>query len=236
MDKNNTLLKGVNWNHLIYSSSFDKETDLANWKREGGEAMTIENGCLVLETDRVDTESTVSGNHLVAWLTKEIPANFLLEFSFKPLNKKQGLSIVFFNTRGIHGENIFEPPIKPRDGEFEQYHSGDLNNYHISYWAGTRGCTNLRKNKGFMLTASGKELIYGAAPDTFQKVQIYKNDNDIKLIIDNELALAWIDDGLEYGPVHNHSGWIGLRIMSHTWRAEYDYIKVYSVNSTAEQS
>ncbi|MDA1250282.1 MAG: DUF1961 family protein, partial [Planctomycetota bacterium] len=85
---------------------------------------------------------------------ERIPTDFLMEFTVRPHDRKQGLNIVFFNTTGLNGENIFKSPIKPRDGTFKQYWDGDLQSYHVSYWAGaganagTRGGrANLRKNK-----------------------------------------------------------------------------------------
>ncbi len=34
-------------------------------------------------------------------------------------------------------------------------------------------------------------------------------------------------DGVTYGPVHTHSGWIGLRQMSHADYGEYGHLTVY---------
>src|SRR5690606_35596727 len=145
-------------------------------------------------------------NHLVAWLRKEVPADFMLEFSFRPRDRDEGLAIVFFNTRGRGGEGIFDSSLSPRDGTFPQYHSGDLNGYHISYWAGDRDTSHVRKNHGFHLVAKGADLIRTGEPDAFQTVRIYKRGGQIRLMVDDEVALAYNDDGTTFGPVHNHSG------------------------------
>lgn len=132
---------------------------------EGGKRIAVENGKLVIESQIEEDLNEAESNHLVCWLTKEMPGGFLLEFKVRPQNRKQGLNIVFFNVRGVHGESIFDPALKPRTGRFSQYHSGDLNNYHISYWAAERGTVNVRKNAGFQHVATGSDLVSPAPED-----------------------------------------------------------------------
>ena len=126
---------------------------------------------------------------------------------------------------------MFDPSLSPRNGSFVQYLSGDLDNYHISYWAGDRGSANLRKNHGFHLAAGGEDLVCSAAPDQFQTIRIYKRGGMIRLTVDGRLALRYDDDGRTFGPVHTHSGWIGLRQMAPTHRCEYDHLAVYPLRA-----
>jgi len=212
----------VDWSHPVYQTTFDDASALKDWRLEGGKRMSIAGGKLVLESEPGNRD-----NHLVCWLTREMPADFLLEFTMRPMNRQDGLAIVFFNTRGIHGENIFDPALKPRDGVFRQYHSSDLNGYHISYWAGERGTANIRKNAGFKLVATGPDRIRDAPAEAFQVVRIYKRGGTIRLMVDDVVSVGWDDDGKTNGPVWTHRGWIGLRQMGHTVRCEYDYLKVY---------
>jgi hypothetical protein len=58
-----------------------------------------------------------------------------------------------------------------------------------------------------------------------------KRGGEIRVMVDGVVALAFDDDGKAYGPVHTHSGWIGLRQMGHTLRCEYEYVKVYPLTS-----
>lgn len=220
---------GVDWRHPVYETSFDDPEALRDWRLEGGKSASTEDGALVLESSPVAPGENArrNPNHLVYWLKKEVPADFLLEFTVRPSNPRDGLNIVFFNTRGIHGESIFDPALAPRDGTFSQYHSGDLNGYHISYWAGDRGTANVRKNKGFHLVAEGKDLIAGAPADAYQTVRLYKRGGKIRLTVDGELAVSYDDDGKNYGAAHTHSGWIGLRQMGRTIRCEYGELAVY---------
>jgi hypothetical protein len=195
---------------------------LKNWRLEGGKRVSLANGQLVLESEPGQRE-----NHLVCWLTQELPEAYLLEFTVRPQNRKEGLNIVFFSTRGAKGESIFDPGLKPRNGVFRQYHSSDLNGYHISYWAGDRGTANVRKNAGFKLVATGPDRIREAPADVFQVVRVYKRGGTIRLMVDDVISVAYDDDGKTDGPVWNHRGWIGLRQMGHTVRCEYEALKVY---------
>ena len=219
----------VDYDHPIYESSFEDQAALSDWRLEGGKRMSIAEGNLVLESQPTSKDR----NHLVCWLDREIPADFLLEFTVRPLDRQNGLNIVFFNARGANGESIFDPTLQERNGVFKQYHSGDLDNYHVSYWAGGRGFSNLRKNHGFHLVSSGKDYIIAGEPNTFQTVQIYKRAEKIRMMVDGLVAIAFDDDGRTFGPVHNHSGWIGLRQMGHTLRCEYGHVKIYGLSKTS---
>ena len=220
----------VDYANCVYESEFDDDAALADWRLEGGRRMTIAGGNLVLESRPTADDS----NHLVCWLKREVPADFLLEFTVRPQNRKEGLNIVFFNARGLNGESIFDPTLQRRNGVFKQYHSSDLNNYHVSYWAADRGFANLRKNRGFHLVASGKDYIIAGEPQEFQTVQIYKRDENIRVMVDGLVAIAFDDDGKTFGPVHKNSGWIGLRQMGHTLRCEYGHVKVYGLLPAGE--
>ncbi len=211
----------------VYVATFDDPCVLADWRLEGGRRIAVEAGRLVLESDTTSLRSEARGNHLVAWLDREIPADFCLEFSVRPQNRRRGLNIVFFSTRGRSGRSIFDPSLTPRDGTFRQYHSGDLDGYHVSYWAGDRGSSHLRKNHGFHLLAEGPDLVADAPPDSFQRVRLYKRGGLIRLSVDGRIALEHQDDGSVGGPPHTHAGWIGLRQMAHTHRCEYDDLAVY---------
>lgn len=213
--------------HPVYITTFDPPDALADWRLEGGLRMSVANGALMLESRAPGPNLKVTDNHLVCWLTKEIPADFLLEFRVRPQNRQRGLNIVFFSARGLHGESIFAPTLQPRSGLFSQYHSGDLNNYHVSYWAGDRGTANVRKNKGFALVATGPDLISAAPAGSWQTVQLAKRGGTIRLAVDGILSVGYDDLGVEHGPVWNHSGWIGLRQMAHTVQCEYDDLKIF---------
>ncbi|MCC7495465.1 MAG: DUF1961 family protein [Fimbriimonadaceae bacterium] len=220
----------VDWEHPAWRTTFDDPAELAQWRLEGGRQISIADGRLVLESTHQGPTSVAEDDHLVAWLDRELPGDFLLEFSLRPQNRQQGLNIVFFNTRGLHGESVFDPALAPRDGLFKQYHSGDLNGYHLSDWAGDRGSANVRKNKGFKLVASGPDRIAAAPAEAWSVVRLYKRGGLIRLAVDDVIAVGFDDDGQTWGPVWNHPGWIGLRQMAHTVRCEYDHLTVWPLH------
>jgi hypothetical protein len=217
----------VDWDHPVYQTSFDDEVVLDDWTLEGGWRKRIEEGCLILENGPDPADPDHKAQHLVCWLKPEIPADFLLEFTVRPAHRDQGLNIVFFNARGVGGESIFDASLAPRDGTFRQYTEGDINCYHASYWAAGRETTNMRKNKGFHLVAIGRDLVMPGPADGFQTIRLYKRGGTIRLTVDDVLAVGWDDDGRTYGPVHDHSGWIGLRQMLHTESCAYGRLAVW---------
>lgn len=217
----------VAWDRPLYRNTFDDPAALRDWQLEGGRAMSVRDGRLVLESPPGARTPEDNVGHLVCWLTREIPPDFLLEFSFRPHNRRQGLAIVFFSARGDGGRSVFDPGLKPRDGTFVQYLRGDLDNYHISYWAGDRGTANVRKNRGFQFVGVGDDLVAAASPDAFQTIRVYKRGGKIRLTVDGVVAAAFDDDGRTFGPAWTHAGWIGLRQMGHTLRGEYEHVTVW---------
>lgn len=202
----------------------------AEWVLEGAGHARQENGRLIISNHH---EKKAKSSHMVLWNNREVPGDFLLEFEMFPKDSKRGLAIIFFSARGRDGKDIFALNKAPREGEFSRYHSGDINCYHVSYWAvepktlKPRGFSNLRKNRGFKKVASGKDLISdeGRGP---HRVRLLKVDGTITLETRGKIALTWQDDGKEHGPVLG-SGKIGLRTMSHTGEVAYDSFKVWKV-------
>ena len=218
-----SIPKDVDWTKPIYQTAFDDPGELKNWQLEGGKRAGIENGKFILENASRE-------NHLVCWLKQEVPADFLLEFKMRPKDRKEGLAIAFFSARGLNGESIFDPKLKPRTGAYPQYNRGDLNAYHVSYWKGGDNTPNLRKSAGFHLVAQGANLVKDATADVFQTIRVYKRGGKIRLLVDDVVGLAWDDDSKSFGPVLG-SGWIALRQMGHTVRCEYDDLKIYPLRA-----
>ena len=108
-------LADVDYDNPVYETSFEDEGVLRDWRLEGGKRMSVADGNLVLQSQPTSDDR----NHLVFWLTKEVPADFLLEFTVRPQDRKQGLNIVFFNARGLNGESIFDSPLQKRNGLFK---------------------------------------------------------------------------------------------------------------------
>lgn len=204
----------------VYECGFDRAGDSADWVLEGGRSCRVEKGCLLLESAAIEE---VAPNQLVCWLKREAPADFLLEFTVRPEDRSRGLNIVFFNARGVNGQGIFDPSLAKRNGSFGQYVNGDLQAWHISYWAGGRGTAHLRRDPGLRMVAVGKDLVTGGPVGAFQRISIHKRGGLIRLAVDDQLALEHSGDGSE----GNVPGWVGLRQMALTRHCEYDSLALY---------
>jgi hypothetical protein len=218
----------VDFSRAVYASDFSDPRELSDWVLEGGKSMRIEDGRLILESAPAADAGERSRNHLVCWLKREAPADFLCEIVLRPQDKRNGLNIIFFSTRGRDGRSVFDPSLARRDGTFVQYHSGDLQGYHVSYWAAPRSTTHLRKNPGFHLVAvSDLDDIADSAPEVFDTLRIHKRAEKIRVMVNDRIIVAWDDDGKSFGPAILHSGWIGIRQMGYTLRCDYDRVAVY---------
>ena len=194
-----------------------------DWVLEGPGRAWTEKGRLHIESSR-----PTQGGHVVLWNTRTLPADFLLEFAVSPRDSSNGLNIVFFCATSREGGDIFGLSLPRRGGIFKNYHTGALNSYHISYWAGgLRRTANLRKNYGFFLPACGDDRIANQGPGP-HTVRLLKAGGSIRLETRGRIALAFDDGGKTYGPVHG-PGRIGLRQMGHTHRASYSAFKVWRV-------
>lgn len=226
----------VDFENPIYVADFANPRSVDEWILEGGASMEASGGKLVLKNGK-GPDGLDKGKPLVCWLKKELPADFLIEFSFCPRNRKEGLAIVFFSARGVNGSSVFDPSLAARTGDFKKYHSGDLNNYHISYWSGstrerdagkgTPPSSHVRKNFGFHLVAEGRDLIGPGTEGQFQTVRLYKKGGVIRLLVDGVVAVSYDDDGKSFGPILDKSGWFALRQMPHTGYAAYGKFAVY---------
>jgi len=209
---------------LVLEDTFDEPWE-ENWTLEGPGILTQEDGRLRMQEPQPDEEGA---NHIVLWNNTEIPGDFIAEWDFTP-NTVEGLCIVFFSAKGAGGESIFDPSLAERDGTFSQYHSGDINCYHISYFRNTNSrspnCA-LRKNAGFWRVAGGYDFIPLEAGVT-STLTLVKRGAHIQLAINGNVSIDWVDDGVSRGPVWG-SGWFGLRQMMTTdgW---YDNVRIWAV-------
>ena len=167
--------------------------------------------------------------HHVYWCPVELPASFVAEWEVRNKHPEAGLCIVFFAATGKNGQDVFSSELKPRNGIFKQYTKGDVNNYHISYYANTpsqkhRPYTHLRKNSGFHKVQVGKAGILHYSEKT-HRVRLVKNIGRIQMYIDGALIIDWLDDGKQHGPILG-AGKIGFRQMKWT-RFEYRNLRIW---------
>ncbi|HEX7009991.1 MAG TPA: DUF1961 family protein, partial [Phycisphaeraceae bacterium] len=211
---------------LIYDNPLSSPSDLAGWRMEGPGQVTFEQGAMILRSTRPDGPN---GN-FVYWCDRDFPDHIRVEWEVQPV-EDQGLCIIFFSAKGRHGEDIFDPSLAPRNGVFSQYHSGDINCYHISYYANApdapgRITINMRKNHGLYLVTNGPAGIIPGSR-AWHTVTLVKDGPRIQMGIDGKRVIDFFDDGQTYGPILG-GGKIGLRQMQWT-RMKYRNFRVYAL-------
>lgn len=216
---------------LIYENKLSCSDDIKNFVMEGSAEVYFENGKMRMK-NALSPELGQKSN-FVFWCDKDFPSDICIEWKFRPI-EEPGLAIMFFSAKGCGGEDLFDPSLAKRDGQYDLYHSGDINAYHISYfrrkWDDERGfhTCNLRKSRGFHLVAQGADPIPNC-DDAFDEytIKISKKKGKIDFIINDLPVFSWTDDGHEYGPVLS-GGKIGFRQMA-PMIGEYSDLKVYSM-------
>lgn len=215
---------------LLYENAFAKTADLKGWIMEGPGKTEFRDGWMHLFAPGEE-------GHHVYWCPRDFPASFIAEWELQNIETDAGLCILFFAATGIQGEDIFDPKLLPRDGVFRKYTKSDLNCYHISYYANAdangRLISHLRKNKGFNKVQIGENGI-PIASTAIHKEKLIKQDQWIRMYIDDRKIIDWEDDGETYGPVLG-AGKIGFRQMQWT-HFRYRNFKVWEAVHPASKS
>jgi hypothetical protein len=202
---------------VLYRNPLRSSTDLHEFILEG-------DGALSFPLDRLRLESTRSPDdgqdaNIVLWCPAELPDDVSISWDFWPVSEP-GLCILFFHAKGRDGCDLFDPSLAPRTGPYEQYHHGDIDAYHVSYyrrmWPAERRfhTCNLRKSHGFHLVAQGPDPLPGV-PDAAgpYRMRLDVRGDHITFAIDHMTIFHWHDDGTVGGPPIR-GGKIGFRQMS----------------------
>lgn len=219
--------KGV----LIYENPLACEEDVKDFILEGKAAVTFPQGRMRLE-NKLASEEGQKANY-VLWCPQDFPSDVLITWDFYPV-REPGLCMMFFAAKGREGEDLFDGILKKRTGEYVQYHHGDINAFHISYFRRKEPderafhTCNLRKSYGFYLTAQGGDPI----PDVADAkppyhIAVQKKGNEVRFYIDELEIFCFVDDGETYGPLLG-GGKIGFRQLA-PFIGEYENLKVYEI-------
>jgi len=215
-------LNVIHEDQLFSNGTRTKTPEGYEWVLEGHGKALARNGLLHILNDPT-RKNKKERNHVVLWNTRILPDDFLMEFTFMPVSPDSGLAILFFSAIGKDGTDIFDRRREKRGGVFRAYHSGELDCYHISYWAIPRQIVNLRKNHGFRLVAATESNPWqGKSPP--YRVRLLKISGRIELETNGEIVLTWEDDGTPLG-----AGCFGLRTMDYTKEMRYSDIKIWRV-------
>ncbi len=215
---------------LIYQNELSSPESLMDFCLEGRALIHFDGGRMRLEN--AEDEQLGQKANYVLWCKKVFPPDILLELDFRPI-REPGLAMLFFAASGREGLSLFDPALKPRTGEYVQYHHGDINAFHLSFFRRKEPderhfhTCNLRKSYGFHLVAQGADPI----PDVedagdFYRLSLMKKGPEVRFAVSSLEVLTFYDDGERYGPLLG-GGCIGLRQLA-PMAGEYKNLRVYS--------
>ncbi|MFP4107393.1 MAG: DUF1961 family protein [Phycisphaerae bacterium] len=218
---------------VLYENPLEKPSDVEGFIAEGSPVTSFPMDALRLE-NAMDPEQGQAANYLF-WCPEKFPADIAIEWDFRPI-REPGLAMMWFCANGKEGKDLFDPSLAERTGEYRQYHSGDINGYHASYFRRknvkherTFHTANLRKSYGFHLVTQGADPIPSVIDilDSYH-LQIIKCGPHIRFSVNDLTLYEWVDEGGATGPVHGE-GYIGFRQMA-PLIADYSNLIVRSVS------
>ena len=217
---------------LIYENSLSTEADVTDWVMEGQAKITFPNGRMHMES--VLDQTAGQAANFVYWCPQKFDDNIIIEWEFTPLSD-EGLAIMFFGADGQNGRDLFDSSLAKRTGEYRQYHSSDINAFHVSYYRRSEpserelNVANLRKSAGFHMVAQGADPIPTAkykGTDSY-KIKVVKAIDCVLFYVNDLEIFRFDDDGSTYGD-YIKEGYIGFR-QKVPLEAEYANLKVYKI-------
>ncbi len=217
---------------LLYENPLSSPESLGDFILEGRALTSFPENSLRLE----NAESAELGQkaNYVLWCRQAFPADLLLEIDFRPI-REPGLAMLFFSASGRNGRDLFDPSLSPRTGEYVQYHHGDIDAFHLSFFRRKEKderafhTCNLRKSYGFYLVAQGADPIPDAADaDGFYTLSLLKQGPEIRFAVNGLEVLRFQDDGRTYGPLLG-GGRVGLRQLA-PMIGEYRNLRVFRLS------
>jgi len=163
-----------------------------------------------------------AGGHIQFWNKQAHSENFIIRLKFQAASPFP-LHMVTFCGRGVTGEDVLDPKLNPRFGLAAQYMFGDIQNYRISYWSGTRGTSNMRRAPGRKLTAEEKGDVPAVALEREVQLEIVRWNGRVVFKADGETLVDWTDDE-PFG-----DGFFSLRLMAAA-KGWYDDYEVYELH------
>ena len=212
---------------LIYENSLAKEELVKNFHLEGKAFVTFPYNRMRLQN--AQDSNLGQASNFVFWCNEKLPKDVEIVWEFLPV-KEPGLCVAFFNANGQNGKDLFDPGLKFRSGQYDQYTNSDINTLQISYfrrrWPEERAfhLCNLRKAPGFELLATAADPI----PDVEDVkapflIKIRRHKKVISFSINDLPLFAHV---LENEGALSNSGYFGFRQMA-PLIGEYANLKVY---------
>ncbi len=213
---------------IIYENPLSCKEDIEGFVLEGQAKISFHDGAMRLENAL--SEELGQKSNFVLWCPHPFPSDVRIDWEFRPI-KEPGLAMMFFAAKSQSGVPLFDESLNQRTGVYSQYHSGDINAFHVSYFRRKEPderafhTCNLRKSAGFHLVAQGADPIPDASKDSeWFRICIVKKSGDITFLINDLKIFEFKDDGFSYGDILT-SGCVGFRQLS-PMVAEYRNLRV----------
>jgi hypothetical protein len=208
---------------LLYSTRMDSEASMKDWVLEGPGIIDFVDNTTIMRS-QIPNPPDGSTGHFNYWCPESFPDNIVVEWEFKPFTDK-GVCHLFFAAKGQKGEDIFDSALPKRDGHFQQYINGVINNYYFIYFSNL----DLMRTSNMAtvwLAKSSKQSIMalgqiGITPGVkeFHRMRMIKEDAHMQLQVNGKVYLDFTDPGSErWGPVLG-GGRISFRQMAVTMAA-----------------
>ncbi len=199
---------------IIYENPLAQETDITDFVMEGSAICDFSEGFLKME-NAISSDAGQRANY-VLWCLEIFPDNIKITWEFKPI-REPGLAMLFFGARRKGGGSIFDGSLTPRTGEYVQYHHGEIDAFHVSYFRRKEPderafhTCNLRKSYGFHLVCQGADPLPDASEDAeWYRISVEKRTEGVRFSINELLLFDFADDGKTYGGLLGE-GRIGFR-------------------------
>lgn len=171
---------------LLASEDFSDNLD--KWMTEGDVTARIDSGLLYFSSDSSQSDRRYQKGNI--WWRFYVQSPYILEYEYKSLNNNRGLSMVFWNSFGLDGKNVFQ---WERTGLYDEYINGNLHAYHVSYHRFNSNLSNIRKAPGFHLVSSQEDPI-PQSDTNWHKIKIATAGNHQKVYCDGKLVHDFIDE------------------------------------------
>ncbi|SCY66200.1 DUF1961 family protein [Butyrivibrio sp. INlla14] len=213
---------------IIYENPLDSQECIGDFILEGKAEISFPEGAMRLK-NALSPEEGQKAN-FVLWCPVSFPSDVRIDWEFRPL-EEPGLAMMFFAAKGRSGVSIFDETLSKRTGEYKQYHSGDINAFHVSYFRRKEPderafhTCNLRKSYGFHLVTQGADPIPDASPDSqWYEISVVKKSGKVTFFVGGLQIFEFDDDGVTYGDILT-GGCIGFRQLA-PMVAEYRNLRV----------
>ncbi|MEM7180370.1 MAG: DUF1961 family protein [Spirochaetota bacterium] len=210
----------------IYYNPLANAQDIQQFRLEGKARLDFPNDRLRMQN--VLPESAKQKANFVLWCPLEVKEGVKISFKFKALSRR-GLAVFFFLAQGRDGSDLFSKHLQIRTGEYKQYHHGDIDSYHLSYYRRRKerdiASPNIRLRKSY-----GHHIARTAAdPIQFQKEHLLEFQvlhGSITFSVDGTVILSWKESG-KFGKALK-KGKFGFRQMA-PLVAEYSELEVFAL-------